>query len=167
MSHPLVLALFEDPSLAARAARAVHDLGITGDRLSVVAANHEHEGVLARVLDASPGAEIEDSRLAGRVGELSARVLAAVAVVLPGIGPLLAAGPLAAEFGEAAGHVAGRISAVLHAAGVDETRATAWQEQIARGAILLGAHVHGGNPDDITRAFQEHGAADTALARWE
>jgi len=166
MSHPLVLALFEDASLAAGAARVVHELGITGDRLSVVAASHEDEGVLARVLDASPGVEIEDSRLAARFGELSARVLAAVAVVLPGIGPIVAAGPLAAEFGEAAGHVAGRVSAVLRDAGVEEARAVAWQERIACGAVLLGAHVHTGNPDEIARAFEQHGAVDTAQARW-
>ena len=167
MSHPLVLALFDDVAAAAVAARAVHDLGVGRDRLSVVASNHDVEGALARTFDASPGAEIEDSRPAARLGELGARVLAAVAIVLPGIGPLVAAGPLAAEFGEAAGHVAGGVASVLREAGIDEGRAVMWQERIALGAVLLGAHVDAGDPGDVKRALDGAGASDSVQASWE
>ncbi len=65
---------------------------------------------IANELDATPGVELEDSWLAGRLGELSGWVLAAIAVVMPGIGPIVAAGPLGAELGEAAGHAAGSLA---------------------------------------------------------
>ena len=74
--------------------------------MSIVARSHDEEGALARAADASPGSEIEDSRPASRLGELTAHFLAAIAVVMPGIGPIVADGPLAAGLGEAAGHVA-------------------------------------------------------------
>ena len=88
----------------------------------------------------SPGVDIEDSRPAARLGELSGYVLAAIAVVLPGIGPIVAAGPLAAGLGEAAGHVAGGLASALSGAGVDEARAAALQQAVEQGAVLLAVH---------------------------
>lgn len=167
MSHPLVLALYDNPEHAAAAARAVRPLGVAGEQLSIVAASHDQEGALAQALGASPGAEIEDSRGAARLGELGAHLLAAVAVVLPGIGPIVAGGPLAAEFGEAAGHMAGGVASVLREAGVDETRAAAWQAALQAGAVLLGAHVLEGDADAVKRALDECSPRDSAMATWE
>ena len=60
---------------------------------------------------------------AARLGELGGQVLAAIAVVMPGIGPIVAAGPLSAGLGEAAGHVAGGLASALKNAGVPAERA--------------------------------------------
>ena len=79
MSHPLVLALFDDPTAAAAAARDLRGLGVSQQRVSIVARSHVEEGELARAADASPGSEIEDSRQASRLGELSAHLLEASA----------------------------------------------------------------------------------------
>jgi hypothetical protein len=118
MAHPLVVALYPSASAAAAAARALHAAGITRDAISVVARTHDEEGALAEQMDATPGADIEDSRPAARLGELGGQVLAAIALVLPGIGPIVTAGPLSAGLGEAAGHVAGSMASVLAGAGV-------------------------------------------------
>src|SRR5687767_4004432 len=141
MSHPLVLALFDSPSSAATAARALRALGIPQDRVSIIARSHDEEGALARAAGASPGSEIEDSRPAGRLGELSAHLLAAIALILPGIGPIVADGPLAAGLGEAAGHVAGGIARALRQAGLERGEAESWQQQLEQGAILVGDHI--------------------------
>src|SRR4026209_3056848 len=106
MSHPLVVAMFPELSQAAAAARELHAAGITSDQLSIISRNHDEESDYAAQIGGTPGAEIEDSRTAARFGELSGHVLAAIALVLPGIGPIVAAGPPAAELGEGAGHVA-------------------------------------------------------------
>src|SRR5688500_16139878 len=119
MSHPVVLALFEHASAAATAARGLRALGVTRERVSVVARSHDEEGAIARASGASPGSEIEDSAPATRLGELSGHLLAAIALVMPGIGPIVADGPLAAGLGEAAGHLAGGISRTLEHAGLD------------------------------------------------
>jgi hypothetical protein len=130
MPHPLVLALFDDPAAAARAARALRTGGVARERVSIVARTHDEEGQLASVSDASPGSEIEDSRAAGRLGELSAHFLAAIALVMPGIGPIVADGPLAAGLGEAAGHVAGGVARALEEAGLSRTEAGEWEARI-------------------------------------
>jgi hypothetical protein len=165
MSHPLVLALYPHASAAAAAARALHDAGVSRDQISVVSRNHDEEGALAEQLDASPGSDIEDSRPAARLGELSGHVLAAIALVTPGIGPIVAAGPLAAGLGEAAGHVAGGVASTLERAGLDPARAEALERAVHAGALLLGVHASSANADAVRRALTP-GATEVITATW-
>ena len=165
MNHPLVLALFDRPAAVVAAARALHTEGITRDQISVIARNHDEEGVLARELEATPGAEVEDSRPAGLLGELSGFVLATIAFVLPGVGPIVAAGPLSAGLGEAAGHVAGGIASALADAGVERGRAETLESEVERGAILLGVHVQG-TPDRIAATLASAGGRDVQIVSW-
>src|SRR3954469_5360876 len=107
MSHPLVVGVFSGMPQATVAARDLHAAGVTREQLSIISRNHDEESSYAVDIGGSPGAGIEDSRAAARLGEASGYLLAAIALVLPGLGPIVAAGPLAAGLGEAAGHVAG------------------------------------------------------------
>jgi hypothetical protein len=166
MAHALVLALFEDPAAAARAARDLRTLGLSRERVSIVARSHDEEGKLAQAAEASPGSEIEDSRPASRLGELSAHLLAAIALVMPGIGPIVADGPLAAGLGEAAGHLAGGIARTLQRAGLDRERAEHWESRIEQGAVLVGAHV-AGQQQDVRGVLEKDGASETALGTWQ
>ncbi len=166
MTHPVVLALFRDRGRAALAAAAVRALGIDQADLSGVSRTHEDESALARQVGATPGAEIEDSRVAARLGELGGQILAAIAIVLPGIGPIVTAGPLSADLGEVAGHFAGGIAAVLRRAGLSEERAAEWQTRVERGAVLLGVHVRSGDVDAVRVALQHQAADDIEIARW-
>jgi hypothetical protein len=122
--HPLVLALFSSTAAASDAVRALHGIGIAREQISVVAPSHEAERALADAMDATPGVELEHSRVAQRLGELSGQVLAAIAIVLPGMGPVVTAGPLA----------------VLAGAGLPHPRAQAIQRAVEQGALLIGVH---------------------------
>ncbi len=167
MSHPLVLGLFDDAARAAQAARALRDIDVARERVSIVARSHDEEGALADAADASPGTEIEDSRPAARLGELSGHLLAAIALVLPGIGPIVADGPLAAGLGEAAGHLAGGIARMLGRAGLSDADAAAWEAKIEAGAVLLGAHVDTARQALICDTMQRHGASRVVVGRWD
>lgn len=167
MPHPLVLALFDNPSAAAAAARDLRGLGVPPDRVSIVARSHDEEGALARATDASPGSEIEDSRRASRLGELSAHLLAAIALVMPGIGPIVADGPLAAGLGEAAGHVAGGIGRTLRHAGLNRADAEQWERRIEAGAILIGAHVDATAVNAVRDILEKNGGTSVVDATWE
>ena len=166
MAHPLVLGLFTSPASAAAAARVLHDAGVTRDAISVITRNHDEDTVLARQMDASPGVDIEDSRSAGRLGELSGYVLAAIALVLPGMGRVVTAGPLAAGLGEAAGHVAGGVAAALTGAGLTPERAAALQDAVHNGAILLAVHTTPEQVPAVRTAFGDAGAANLDIANW-
>ena len=166
MSHPLVIALFDDPNTAAAAARHLRALGIPPTRVSVVARSHDEEGILARAADASPGSEIEDSRPASRLAELSAQLIAAVALVMPGIGPIVAAGPLAAGLGEAAGHLAGGVARSLERAGLSGHDADAWEARVTEGAVLIGAHVPASGVEPARESLTRSGASSVAVCTW-
>ena len=132
----------------------------------MITRNHDEESALASDLDATPGSDIEDSPAAARLGELSGHILAAIALVLPGVGPIVAGGPLAAGLGEAAGHVAGGIASALHGAGIPEARAGAIQQAVKDGAILLGVHTIPSEVNAIRAVFREHGATELETATW-
>jgi hypothetical protein len=167
MAHPLVFALFPTPAAAATAARALHAHGIARDQISVVSRSHDEEGALAEQMDATPGADIEDSRPAARLGELGAQVLAAIAVVMPGIGPIVAAGPLSAGLGEAAGHVAGGLASTLKAAGVPGSKADQIQLGVEHGNVLLAVHATPQEVEKVTDALSSAGPRDLGVANWD
>jgi hypothetical protein len=166
MSHPLVLALYKSPATAAIGARALHDSGITREQISVLSRNHDEEGALAAQMDATLGVDIEDSRPAARLGELSGYVLAAIALVLPGVGPIVAAGPLAAGLGEAAGHVAGGLGSALSGAGVSPDRAATLEEAVQSGAVLLAVHTVAPQVAAVRAALASSGAEYVDVANW-
>ncbi len=166
MAHALVMALFQDSSAAAAAARDLRALGIPRERVSIVARSHDEEGALAQAAGASPGSEIEDSPTASRLGELAAHLVAAVAVVIPGVGPIVADGPLAAALGEAAGHAAGDIGRALEHAGLEGGEAARWEKQIEGGAFLVGAHVDRPPVETARDVLIRNGGSPVAVGTW-
>jgi hypothetical protein len=166
MSHPVVLALFDDPATAATAARDLRTLGVARERVSIVARSHDEEGAIARASGASPGSEIEDSASASRLGELSAHLLAAIALVMPGIGPIVADGPLAAGLGEAAGHLAGGLARTLEAAGLAPDAAEAYESQVKNGAVLVGAHVGEAQVTPAREVLAGTGGRQVTVGTW-
>jgi hypothetical protein len=166
MAHPLVLALFPNPAAAAAAARALHTRGVERDQISVVSRSHDEEGALAEQMDATLGVDIEDSRPAARLGELGGLVLAAIAVGMPGIGSIVAAGPLAAGLGEAAGHVAGGVASALKAAGVPGPRAEQIQEAVEHGSVLLAVHATPDQVGPVKEALVSAQPLELDIANW-
>jgi hypothetical protein len=168
MSHPLVMGLFQNVAAAAAAARELHALGIDPADLSIVARDHQAEETISQQIDGSPGSELEDSPTASRLGELSGYVLAAIAIGLPGTGAVVAAGPLAAELGEAAGHVAGDLKATLLKAALSEDEADSWRLQIERkDAILLGAHARTIDSGKVADAMSRHAVGRVVRTEWD
>ena len=167
MSHPLLMGLFKDRPAATAAARDLHALGVARDDLSVIASDHQTEGKIADEVGGSPGSEIEDSRTAGHLGELGGFLLSAIALGMPGTGAIVAAGPLGAELGEAAGHVAGQLSSALVKAGLSDAEAVDWQLRIHAGAVLLGVHARSITPAAATTALSSNGAERVVVTEWE
>lgn len=167
MAHPLLLALFDGITAAAGAARALHALGVGPADLSVVSRDHAAESSIARQIDASPGSELVDSNTASKLGELSGYVLAAIAIGLPGTGAMVAAGPLAAELGETAGHLAGSLKATLVSAGLPDAEAERWVSRVHSGeAILLGAHTRAATDQQVESAMLRYSSSPVIRTEW-
>jgi uncharacterized membrane protein len=88
-------------------------------------------------------------------------LLAAVsAIAIPGIGPLLIAGPLLGAF---AGAAAGGAVGVLVGVGIPEDEAKLYEERLKKGGLLLSVHAETREEADRAHAiFQQTGATDIA-----
>lgn len=88
------------------------------------------------------------------------------ALAIPGVGPLIAAGPLmGALSGAAAGAAVGGLTGALVGMGIPEFEAKRYEEKIRAGNILLS--VHADDDDDRTQAkdiMKRAGAKDIAVA---
>jgi hypothetical protein len=104
---------------------------------------------------AAAGAGI-GAALGGSLGWLAA----VSALAIPGLGPLLIAGPLLGAF---TGAVAGGAVGVLVGVGIPEDEAKLYEERLKKGGVLVSAHA--GTSEDVDRArniLQRTGATDIA-----
>jgi hypothetical protein len=75
------------------------------------------------------------------------------ALAIPGVGPLIAAGPIMATLaGMGAGGTVGGLAGALVGAGIPEFEAKRYEGIIEKGGILLS--VHAATSDEVTRAKQ-------------
>jgi hypothetical protein len=84
-----------------------------------------------------------------------------VALAIPGIGPVLAAGPLAAGIlGAGIGAAAGGVVGVLKERGVPENHASHYAEAIRRGRAMVTAYVPADRAEEMAKFLDHHGALD-------
>jgi len=87
------------------------------------------------------------------------------ALAIPGVGPLIAAGPLMATLsGAAAGATVGGIAGGLIGLGLPEYEAKTYEGKIRNGNILIAAHVEDSEAEKRTKqVFESNGAHDIAV----
>ncbi len=134
-----VIGVFED---AAAAERAINDLkvaGFTPDSISVVTKDRTEQRELTEVA----GNRAEEGALAGALGggtlgAVLGWLLAGGVALIPGIGPVAAAGIFGATLtGALVGGAVGSISAALVGQGIPEDEAAEYEEHVKGGRSLL------------------------------
>lgn len=149
-----VAGLFETQTSAERALQDARSAGIAPDRLSVIARDKER----AREVANETGAEVATGTATGAgigaiLGGAAGWLVGIGALAIPGIGPIVAAGPIAAALGVAGttaaagagiGVVTGGIIGALTGWGFSEAEAKAYQDGVEHGEILLAVDL----PDD-------------------
>jgi hypothetical protein len=105
------------------------------------------------------GAESEAARDAF-IGGLAGLAAGAIAVVLPGIGSLIAAGPIAGAIGGLSlGTVAGGIVGLFRDHGISQEEAEFYAEGVRRGGALVIVHsVSGDRASQAEKILKSHGA---------
>lgn len=136
-----VSGLFDTRSDAATAVRELQSLGISRDDISVVGSNAVDGDTGEAAVGAGAGAGI-----GAAFGGLGGLLTGLGIVAIPGVGPVVAAGWLAATAaGAAAGAVvggaAGGIVGALTDSGVPERDAHVYAEGVRRGGVLVSARV--------------------------
>jgi uncharacterized membrane protein len=94
----------------------------------------------------------------GAVGGIAGLLAGAGALLIPGIGPIIAAGPLA---GALTGIVTGGIAGGLIDYGIPEEEGRRYEKEIERGSILVAVKADAKDMvEEISTVFRENGASD-------
>src|SRR5919204_4207595 len=147
----VVAGVFSDRGEAQRTIEELRTAGVDPQRVSVVAQDPQR----AREVAQQTGAETVTGTAAGAglgalLGGTAGWLVGIGALAIPGIGPLVAAGPIAAALGVAGttaaagagvGVVAGGIIGALTGWGFAESEARAYEERVAQGDVLLAVQV--------------------------
>lgn len=183
-----VVAIYETFEHANMAVRELVDIGAPRDNISLIANNARgeysyHEG---SVEDMDTGADsVAEETGAGAgvgaglgaaVGGIGGLLVGLGALTVPGIGPVIAAGPLAvalstltgAGVGVVAGGVTGGLLGALIGLGIPEEEAEYHAEGVRRGAVLLTVQVDDRNTNQVMDLLNRHDPIDIKerAARW-
>jgi hypothetical protein len=164
---PTLTGLFESHEKAEAAVRALHEAGIPGSRISVIAGGANPEAVqeehVAGDADVGAGAGALLGGIGGLLGGLGV-------IAIPGVGPAVAGGWLAmtaagiitgAIFGVAAGGVVG----ALTRAGVPHDEAHVLAESIRRGDALITVRAEDSEAATVRATLHALGGLDLAGRR--
>ena len=161
MSHKSVYAIATSEGQALQIVDSLKDAGFSDNDISVLFPDKEstHQFAHETNTKAPEGAAVGATTggvLGGGLG-----LLAGIgALAIPGVGPLIAAGPLlAALSGAAAGATVGGIAGALIGMGIPEVEAKRYENRIAEGNILISVHTTTGDEVDSAKDILERAGA--------
>src|SRR5215471_4018466 len=138
-----IVGSFDNSRAAHRAAQALIDDGFMQQDISVVASNilgdYTPDGRPLWAEETSEETAAETGAVAGGVlGGTAGLTASLVGLAIPGLGPIVAVGPLIAMLtGAGAGAVAGGLIGALTHSGVPQERASYYAESVRRGGALV------------------------------
>jgi len=156
-----VVGLFDTFAEAQNVVQDLVDSGFSRDNISIVA--NDASGEYAEY-DSQGNAA--DGAMAGAgtgalVGGVLGLLVGVGALAIPGVGPVLAAGPLAATLtGAGIGAVAGGLLGALVDLGVPEEDAHYYTEGVRRGGALVTVATDDARADEAIAIMNRHGAVD-------
>jgi hypothetical protein len=165
----VVVGLFNTPQEAESAIRDLQNAGIARDDISLVSRNRSgsYSGTSTGSTDVDTGKATVGEHVAGGAvfGGLGGLLLGLAGLAIPGIGPVVAAGPLAAALttagiGAGVGAATGGIIGAIRNAGVPEEHAHLYAEGIRRGGTLVTVHTDHSGANSIEDILNSHGAVD-------
>jgi len=142
----------------------VHDLelqGISRDQISVVA-NKNASGFETLEDRDKTSDVVADAGIGAAIGGVGGLLLSAAgALTIPVVGPILAAGPIAAALtGAGIGAAAGGLIGALTESGIPEDQAKYYAEGVRRGDVLVTIKADDAMTDRVCDILDQHGAVD-------
>lgn len=164
-----VSALYDTYDAASSAVSALESAGVAHSDISIVANNsenwHDRSDASDVAEDAGKGAGI-----GAAVGGVGGLLTGLGLMAIPGVGPVVAAGWLAATAagavtGAAVGGAAGGIIGGLTDAGVSENDAHVYAEGVRRGGTLVTARVQDSRANEAQSILQRYKSVDLTARR--
>lgn len=167
-SSKTVVGIFDDMNSAESAVRELQGSGISRDDISIVANQNVQSATGASyggAADTTPaegvGHVAADAGIGAALGGVGGLLLSFVGLAIPGVGPVLAMGPLVAALGGAGiGAVAGGVIGALTETGVPEEEAQYYAEGVRRGQVLVTVHTDEARAESAREVLDRNGAVD-------
>jgi len=148
-----VVGVFKDADQARRAVAELRQAGFPQDSISMVMRSNE-SGVL------EPNV-MKDAEIGAAAGGIGGALFAFAAVAVPGLGPIMAIGPILGALGGASlGAVTGGLAGVLTNTGVPQEKAHDYAESIRRGDAIVTVRTDPAELERALRIMNECGALD-------
>jgi hypothetical protein len=162
-----VFGIYSTRPAAEEAVSALRTAGFRDTDISVLMADNQGtKDFAAEKHTKAPEGTAAGVTTGGAIGGILGGLIGAGVLAIPGVGPLLAAGPIiGALTGVGAGGVVGGIIGALVGLGIPEYEAKRYEGRIKQGGILLSVHCD--NSDYVKRAedtLRQTGAADISSA---
>ncbi|HEY2817815.1 MAG TPA: hypothetical protein VGK44_11870 [Casimicrobiaceae bacterium] len=160
-----VVGFFDNADDADRATRDLHNLGFPDADINLVVSNVSQGDVETElpVLGDGTGPIAKGAVAGGVLGGAAGLAASLAGLAIPGIGPILTAGPIIATLaGAGAGAVAGSVIARLTDLGVEKTDATLYAEAVRRGGTLVTLRTDERRADEASAVLRDAGAIDIA-----
>lgn len=157
-----VLGVFDSSDQAERAVDELQRQGFKRDEISIVAKESTARGGRgggrgARSTEEDTGFLSEGITTGGAVGGAAGLLASMGALAIPGIGPIVAAGPIAAVLG---GAVTGGLAGGLIDWGIPEESGRRYQESVQEGKIVAMVRSSDDKVEEAANIFRRHGARD-------
>ncbi len=165
MKHT-TFALFADSKKAGDAVSELKQMGYTQDISLVAQRENEDEPDVHQIKEETGDGIGVGAVVGGTMGVLAGIIAGLSAVVIPGVGPLIIGGPLAATWGltgGALGALTGGLVGGLVDAGISEETAKMYQDRIGRGEVLVAVSSEHDKEPDVQAILNKYGADSTAL----
>jgi uncharacterized membrane protein len=171
-----IAGIFDTREQAERVVQALIDAGISRDQISLLTRADEAEQALESGSDTGQARNLTIGAVGGGVmGGTLGTLVGMLAIGVPGIGPIVAAGPIAAVlssygasmvFGAGVGAVGGGLLGGLAWAGVPKEEAHIYSEAIRRGNMVI--LVQSDNNETVIDILHAYGAvnAGARYAEW-
>jgi len=157
-----IVGSFDSFNEAQRVARELMDEGFASGDINVVASNIRGEFKNDDRVNVTDTNNAATGAVAGGVlGGAAGLAVSLMGLTVPGLGPVIAAGPLAATLsGAGAGVIAGGLIGGLTELGVSKPDAEYYAEAVRRGGALVTVRTDDDSADRAVALMREHGAVD-------
>lgn len=157
-----IVGVFDNEAQVSRTLEDLKAAGFTEQDISVIAKDHEEIERIEQETDMDTAEGMASGAATGGVlGGVAGLLIGLGALTIPGIGPILAAGPIAATFtGAIVGAGAGGLAGGLVGYGVPEEDARHYDERVNEGAILVLVDESTGRGAEIYNIFRKNNASN-------
>lgn len=162
-----VIGVFETPEQTVNAINKLKEKGYRTEFISIMAKNEEKVEAVERSTDVH---EEEDVASDAGKGALAGGILGAIGgllveggvLLIPGVGPFIAAGPLMATLtGIVAGGAAGGLVGALIGLGIEKSEAKDYEDKLNEGNILVLVDTEDDSSDFVYDTFTNHNTLNT------